>query len=110
MLLGKLSTQATKVYQNGAFNTTTATADYLNVSTEKYVIGASEVHFELRFGNIITEGSEERFDILLRDRLTMTSEELATWGTDDGVLLDLVAQKLGNTITEKITKDLHHTY
>lgn len=110
MLLGKLSTQATKVYQNGAFNTTTATADYLNVSTEKYVIGASEVSFELRFGNIITENEEERFDILLRDKLTMTSEELATWGTDDSVLLDLIAQKLGNTITEKIVKDLHHTY
>ena len=40
----------------------------------------------------------------------MTSSELATWGTDDSVLLDLIATKLGATLTEKVTKDLHHTY
>lgn len=110
MLLGKLSTKATKVYQNGAFNTTIATADYLNVSTQKYVIGDSKVSFELRFGNIVTENNEERFDVLIRENLKMTSEELATWGTDDSILLDLIAAKLGTTITEKINKDLHHTY
>ena len=40
----------------------------------------------------------------------MTSEELATWGTDDSVLLDIVAAKLGTSITEKKVQDLHHTY
>jgi hypothetical protein len=40
----------------------------------------------------------------------MTSSELATWGTDDSVLLDLIAAKLGTSVTEKITKDFHHTY
>lgn len=110
MLLGKLETPAVKVYQNGAFSTTAASADYMVVSTRNYIIGSDKSSFELRFGNIITENKEERFDILLRENIEMTSSDLATWGTDDSVLLDLIAAKLGTTITEKITKDFHHTY
>jgi hypothetical protein len=109
MLLGKLATPAIKVYQNGAFATTNATADYMSVTAQKFVIGESEVSFELRFGNIITENEQERFDILLRENIEMTSEELSTWGTDDSVLLDLVAVKLGTTLTDKVQTDLHHT-
>ena len=110
MLLGKLNTQAVKVYQDGPFSTATATADYLVASTSRYVIGEQSVSFELRFGNIVVENEQERFDILLRETFVMTNEELSTWGTDDSVLLDLVAAKLNNSIVEKVTKDFHHTY
>lgn len=110
MLLGKLATPAVKVIQNGAFKTTSITAEYLVVSTQRFVIGESRTSFELRFGNVITENEKERFDIVLRDTLELTSDELATWGTDDSVLLDIIAVKLGTSIVEKITLDLHHTY
>jgi hypothetical protein len=110
MLLGKLATPATKVIQNGAFGNTIVTADYMIVSTQRFVIGEDTIDLELRFGNVITENEKERFDIVLRQNIEMTSEELATWGTDDSVLLDLVALKLGTTLTEKINKNLHHTY
>jgi hypothetical protein len=109
MLLGKLAKPAVKVFQNGAFATTNATADYMSVSTQRFVIGEEQVSFELRFGNVITENEKERFDIVIRENIKMTSEELSTWGTDDGVLLDLVAAKLGTTLTDKVQKDLHHT-
>lgn len=110
MLLGKLSTPATKVYQTGAFNTTTATADYLSVSATRFVIGEANIDLELRFGNIITENDKERFDILLREYISVPSSELSEWGTDDSVLLDIIAARLGNSITEKHQTDLHHTY
>lgn len=110
MLLGKLSTPAIKVYQSGAFNSTTATANYIVVSTQRFIIGDKDAEFEVRFGNVITENEKERFDSILRETVKMTSEELATWGTDDSVLLDIVAAKLGTSITEKKVQDLHHTY
>lgn len=110
MLLGKLATPALKVFQNGAFGTTTANANYMVVCAQRFVIGEDKTSFELRFGNIIIENDQERFDLLLRENLEMTSVELATWGTDDSVLLDLIANKLGTTITEKVQKDLHYTY
>lgn len=110
MLLGKLATPAVKVVQNGAFSSTSITADYMVVSTERFVIGEPTNSFELRFGNVITENQKERFDIVLRENIVMTSEELALWGTDDSVLLDVIAAKIGTTITEKVLKNLHHTY
>jgi hypothetical protein len=110
MLLGKLATPATKVYQVDALKTETASADYLVVGTNKYVIGEHDVQFEVRFGNIVVENDKERFDIVLRHPLTMSQEELATWGIDDSIVLDLVAQKINNSIVEKVQKDFSHTY
>jgi hypothetical protein len=110
MLLGKLATPAVKVIQNGIFDTTTITADYMVVGIHRFAVGINEVDLDLRFGNIITENEKERFDIVMRHVLKMTSEELSTWGTDDSVLLDLIAAKIGNTITEKIQSSLHFTF
>lgn len=111
MLLGKLSTPASKIYQAGPFETTTVLGEYMVASTHTFIIGSSSVIFELRFGNIITENEEERFDVVIRDLITLTDDELAEWGTDDAVLLDLVAAKLNNSIVEKIKReDFHHTY
>ena len=110
MLLGKLATPATKVYQVDALNTATATAEYLVVAANRYVIGKPNVFFEVRFGNIITENNKERFDIVLRHELKMTQEELASWGTDDSIVLDLVAEKLNNSIVEKVQKKFTQTY
>jgi len=110
MLLGKLATPALKVVQNGVFNTTSIPAEYMVVSTVRFVIGEDKTDFELRFGNVIIEDEKERFDIVLRENISLTSEELATWGTDDGVLLDIIATKLDTTITKKVQTNLHHTY
>ena len=110
MLLGKLAKPAKKVYQDGAFNSTIATAEYLNITASKYVIGEDKSHFDVRFGNIIIENEKERFDILLREEVVMTTNELASWGTDDSVVLDLIAEKIGTTIVEKVIKDVHYTF
>lgn len=110
MLLGKLETPAVKVYQTSAFNTTAISAEYMVVSAEKFVIGDDKVGFELRFGNIIMEHNKEKFDIIMRQNVQLTSDELSTWGTDDSILLDIIATKLGTSITEKVAKDFQHTY
>jgi hypothetical protein len=110
MLLGKLQNKATKVFQVSAFETKTETADYMVVKAD-YTIGASKVNFDVRFGNIIEENGKERFDILLRNNVSLTSEEIASWGTDDSVVLDIIASKFNNTIIEKVEKPkFQHTY
>lgn len=110
MLLGKLAAPAKKVIQIGPFSSKTILAEYMVVSTNRFVIGEDKTSFELRFGNIIIENEIERFDIVLRENLEMTSEELISWGTDDSILLDIIANKIDAIITEKIVKNLHFTY
>ena len=110
MLLGKLATPAMKVVQNGVFDATSIYAEYMVVSARKFVIGAKNVSFEIRFGNVLLENEQERFDIVLREYITILSEDLVTWGIDDSILLDIIAAKLGTTLIEKMVKDLHYTY
>ena len=112
MLLGKLSKAAEKVYKATPFTTMLVTAEYMSVSAGKYVIGAKEVSFELRFGKLTFDADKKpkEFEVVIRDSAKLTNEELVTWGTDDSVVLDLIAAKLGVTITQKIETNLHHTY
>lgn len=112
MLLGKLDPVATKTYHVTAFQTETVTGEYMSAKADRFVIGGGDVEFEVRFGNIINneDGTPDRFDIIMRDNVKLTSEELATWGTDDSVVLDLIAAKLGTTVTEKVPVDFHHHY
>ena len=112
MLLGKLSKAAEKVYQITPFTTEIVTAEYMSVNADKYVIGAKDVSFELRFGKLVLDEANQpkEFEVVIRDNVKLTSEELSTWGTDDSIVLDLIATKLGVTITEKIETQLHHTY
>ena len=113
MLLGKLSPVATKTYHVNAFQTETVTGEYMTVKAERYVIGVPKIEFELRFGNLEYDenGVANHFDIIMRDKIELsTAEDLSGWGTDDEFVLHKVAEKLGTTITETVTVDLHHHY
>jgi hypothetical protein len=111
MLLGKISPSVTKTYQISAFSSQTVTAEYMSVKAQNYVIGETEVDFTLRFGNLqLNALGKQEFDVILNDRISLTTQELSNWGVDDSVLLDIIASKIGTTITEKITVDLHFTY
>lgn len=112
MLLGKISPVVTKTYHTGPFQTETITGEYMVVKADRYVIGVPTVEFELRFGNLEynENGVANHFDIIMRDKINLTSEELATWGTDDAEVLHLIAAKLGTTVTETVLTDLHHHY
>lgn len=110
MLLGKLQTPAIKVYQIDAFTTEQATAEYMVVNANEYVIGAETLKLELRFGNIVVENEDERFDVVTRQSMLLTQADIINWGTDDYVLLDIVADKLNNSIVSTVLKDFHYTF
>ncbi len=112
MLLAKINPTVTKTYQINAFSSETVTAEYMAVKAENYVIGNPDVKFNLRFGNLLNDNitGKQSYDVILNDKLTLTTEELSTWGVDDSVLLDIIASKIGTIITEKVNIDSHYTY
>jgi hypothetical protein len=112
MLLGKLSKAAEKVYKTTPFTTEIVTAEYMSVNADKYVIGAKDVSFELRFGKLVLDEANQpkEFQVVIRENVKLTSDELSTWGTNDSIVLDLIATKFGVTITEKVETNLHNTY
>ena len=103
MLLAKIDPAATFTSQDGPFaQPTIITADYLTALARPYVAGASQTNFEIQFGTYIpaVDGKPAKFNRVQSSQLVLTSQELASWGTDDIALLDVVASKLGTAVVE----------
>jgi hypothetical protein len=108
MLLAKINPAATFVSQDNPFaQPTTTTADYLTALARPYVAGASQTNFEIQFGTYTpaVEGEQPqpaKFNRVQSSQLVLTADELASWGTDDSVLLEAVASKLGTSVVETV--------
>ena len=104
MLYAKISPAAQLVTQNGPFGTTTKSAEYVAISALDYSLGANPVNLIVQYGEPIFNGEQFLFfNPIIRQRLELTSEQLATWGTDDSVVFNIVAQNQGFEIVELLT-------
>jgi hypothetical protein len=105
MLVSKITPTAKKIINSDIFNVTTEDLDHMTVIARPYVAGASKVNFQINFGNLkgdLENNQNLKFNQGTSTRIDLTSDELSTWGTDDSVLLQIVANKLNLTILETI--------
>ena len=121
MLVAKISPAAKKIIQKTPFEQEVLSGEYMIVQCNKYVVGSlvgtfnDENYFELKFGNIKYEQNPDgtngkpMLDTIVSQRLKLTTPEVETWGTDDSVLFDIIAKKLGITIVELQTLDMQFT-
>ena len=66
-----------------------------------YRVGASKLQVIIRYGNKQNpEGTNILFKKEVEKSLLLTQEDISAWGTDDTVLLHIVASKLNHTILE----------
>lgn len=96
MLLAKINPAAEKITEVSPFSSTTISLDYMTAIARPYVAGATQTNFVIEFGNI-TEVDDvvTSFQSKTQTNLILTSDELSSWGTNDEVLLTIVASKLG---------------
>jgi len=98
MLYAQITPAAEKTTQVTPFSAITESADLMLAVARPYTLGASRVNFQVTFGNgTITDGKVSNFQELLSSNVTLTSDELSNWGTDDSVVLGTIATKLGTT-------------
>jgi ribosomal protein L27 len=121
MIVAKITPQAKKLIQVSPYKTEEITADYMVVIVQKFIVGSivgsfnDDSIFEVHFGNIKYEKKPDgtqgnpMLDKVISQRLKLNSSDLANWGTDDSVVMDIVARKLGVTIVEKTVMDMQHT-
>jgi hypothetical protein len=69
-----------------------------------YVPGASPTNFQIQFGSVNFDENNKAtsFNNEISSQLSMTSQDLESWGTNDIVLLQLIAAKLNVSILETI--------
>jgi hypothetical protein len=105
MLYAKINPKASFVKQEGPFTApVTVEADCLTALARPYAAGASKTNFEVQFGNVVLneEGVVTSVNQVSNTSVVLTAEELVNWGTDDSVLLETIATKLGTTVESVI--------
>jgi hypothetical protein len=105
MLIAKINPPAIKVVNPTPFSSTTKNLEYMTAAARPYIPGASETNFQLQFGNVTLNDESQivNFNGENQSQLSMTSEELSTWGTNDDTLLRLLCAKLGVSVVEIIS-------
>jgi hypothetical protein len=99
MLLAKINPAASKITEVSPFSSTTITLDYMTAIARPYVAGASQTNFVIEFGIIVEEeGVVTSFQPKSQTNISLTSDDLSSWGTNDEVLLSIVATNLGVAI------------
>lgn len=95
MLLAKINPAAEKIIEVTPFSSTTISLEYMTAIARPYVAGATQTNFVIEFGTITeVDGVVTSFQSRTQSNLILTSEELSTWGTNDEVLLSIIAGKL----------------
>ena len=108
MLLAKISPAAKQIVQTTPFETSEISAEYMAALARPYALGSAKVNFEVVFGNLVespkpgTEEVSQNFVRVTSSQVTLEGEELASWGTDDSVVLDVIAGKLGTSVVSTL--------
>lgn len=104
MLYAKISPVATFTQQTSPFTAPDSTiAEYITAIARPYQVGAPSTRFEIQYGNIVSNEQAnvvEVFTTLSNSNVELTAEELASWGTDDTVLLSIIATKIGTSAVD----------
>lgn len=104
MLYGKINPPATTIHQVTPFSSTTETANLMIVIARPYVLGSTNVNFEVIFGNgDISGNTVTNFRSIINHNTTLGKSSLESWGLDDSVILTEVATKMGTIVIEVLT-------
>ena len=99
MLYAKINPVGKKVESITPFETKTTDLDYFGAEANPYRLGTSNTDFTVLFGVIVEEsGIPVAFKNEKSMRIVLTASELEDWGTDDKVVLEKLAAKVGVTI------------
>ena len=101
MLLAKITPEAKVYEQINIFDASYTELPYMTAIARPYKPGSTSTNFELQFGDIY----QTEFLTSYRTDITLTSDELSTWGTNDEILLSIIAEKLNIEILEFTTTE-----
>lgn len=103
MLYAKINPPAKTIEQNSMFSGTIKNVEYMSANVRPYSIGSLTYNFEVIFGDITYINNVPSFKRILSKNILLTSNDISIWGTDDTVILQILASKLELSIIEYVT-------
>lgn len=109
MLFGKISPAAQIVKQVTPFEQQTITTDWITAIARPYVLGATQVNFQVSYGNFVKDetGKITGFTNLFNDNVVLSGEIITAWGNNDAIILDAIAEQQGTEVIETIDADIN---
>ena len=99
MLYAQINPTAKTILSITPFISETIESDYMTVIATNYGAGATEATFMVVFGVILNNFFYKKDEI--STKLAYTDFEI--WGKDDSILLQIMADKIGTSISSYIT-------
>lgn len=109
MLFAKINPPCSVSVQTTPFQSDTIVGNWMTAYSNVYCLGQEFTTFNVIFGNLVIPTQQEiqqgaspnpTFSSIYSVKLTYTAQELASWGTNDEVALDIIAQSLNTSILE----------
>lgn len=109
MIFGKISPVAQIVKQKSPFEQQTITAEYISAIARPYALGTTKVNFQVSYGNLKKDenGKVVGFENVYNDNIVVEGSVISSWGIDDSVVLEHIAETQGTSITEIVTADIN---
>ena len=101
MIFGKISPVLSIATQDSLFNPSPEfiTGSYVTAVANNYSLGTNQVNFRVSYGNGEFEsGSVVKFNVVHQDNVVLSGNTIATWGEDDSVILDAIADEQGTSV------------
>jgi hypothetical protein len=101
MIFGKISPVLSIATQDSLFNPSPEfiTGSYMTAVANQYPLGANQVNFRVSYGNCEFEsGSVVKFNVVHQDNVVLSGSTITTWGEDDSVILDAIADEQGTSV------------
>lgn len=110
MIISKINPSVNFTTQVGPFSSVTVTCEYMATAASEYKPGNETNPFKVMFGHFVYNDDEDptkrtgfKNDYFMN--ITLTSQDLSNWGTDDKQMVLAVVTKLGLSVVEYITVD-----
>ena len=113
MIFGQINPVISIAQQSTLFNPTPefVTGSYITAVANQYVLGANQVNFRVMYGNCVFEsGSVVEFKTVYADNVILSGSTITTWGEDDSVILDAIAEAQGTEVIAVVSGSVNNMF
>lgn len=113
MIFGQINPVISIAQQSTLFNPSPefVTGSYITAVANQYVLGANQVNFRVMYGNCTFEsGSVVSFQTVYADNVVLSGSAIETWGTDDSVILDAIAEAQGTNVIAVVSGSVNGVF